>query len=98
MSGFYILGGEEQLVPMVEEPYLRESDLQELLAEYPPLLSGDRGGGERRWLLIEREVSLPSEEGGGGRWALDHLFLDNEAVPTLVEVKRSTDTRIRREV
>ena len=30
--------------------------------------------------------------------SLDHLFLDNEAVPTLVEVKRSTDTRIRREV
>jgi hypothetical protein len=98
VSGFYILGGEQQLVPMVEEPYLREVDLQKLLAEYPPLLSGDRGGGERRWLLIERELSLPSDEGGAGRWSLDHLFLDNEAVPTLVEVKRSTDTRIRREV
>lgn len=29
---------------------------------------------------------------------MDHLFLDQDAVPTLVEVKRSTDTRIRREV
>ena len=33
-----------------------------------------------------------------GRWSLDHLFLDQEAVPTFVEVKRSDDTRIRREV
>jgi hypothetical protein len=29
---------------------------------------------------------------------LDHLFLDQDAVPTLVEVKRSSDMRIRREV
>ncbi len=29
---------------------------------------------------------------------MDHLFLDREGVPTLVEVKRGTDTRIRREV
>jgi hypothetical protein len=30
--------------------------------------------------------------------SLDHLFLDQEGIPTLVEVKRSSDTRIRREV
>ena len=35
---------------------------------------------------------------GGNRWSLDHLFLDQEGIPTLVEVKRGTDTRIRREV
>src|SRR5205807_10097722 len=42
-------------------------------------------------LPIWREVSLPSEENGAGRWALDHLFLDSEGVPTLVEVKRSEE-------
>src|SRR4051812_33234305 len=52
----------------------------------------------RRWLLVTREMSIPSEEGGFSRWSLDHLFLDQDAIPTLVEVKRSTDTRIRREV
>jgi hypothetical protein len=36
--------------------------------------------------------------GSGNRWSVDHLFLDQDAVPTIVEVKRSTDTRIRREV
>jgi hypothetical protein len=35
---------------------------------------------------------------GGGRWSVDHLFLDQEAIPTLVEVKCSSDSRIRREV
>jgi hypothetical protein len=30
--------------------------------------------------------------------SLDHLFVDQDGIPTLVEVKRSTDTRIRREV
>jgi hypothetical protein len=29
---------------------------------------------------------------------VDHLFLDQEGIPTIVEVKRGSDTRIRREV
>jgi hypothetical protein len=48
--------------------------------------------------LIAREAALPDDEDAGGRWSVDHLFLDQDAVPTLVEVKRSSDTRIRREV
>lgn len=43
-------------------------------------------------------MGIPGEEGGGERWSVDHLFLDQDAIPTLVEVKRSSDTRIRREV
>ncbi len=43
-------------------------------------------------------MSIPGEEEGGGRWSVDHLFLDQDSIPTLVEVKRSSDTRIRREV
>jgi hypothetical protein len=35
---------------------------------------------------------------GAGRWSLDHLLVDQDAVPTLIEVKRSSDSRIRREV
>jgi hypothetical protein len=48
--------------------------------------------------LVRREKAVPADENGGGRWSLDHLFLDQDGVPTLVEVKRQTDTRIRREV
>src|SRR5262249_30776823 len=36
--------------------------------------------------------------GAPARRSLDHLYLDQDAIPTLVEVKRSQDTRIRREV
>ena len=43
-------------------------------------------------------MAVPGEQDGSGRWSLDHLFLDQDAIPTLVEVKRSSDTRIRREV
>jgi hypothetical protein len=52
----------------------------------------------RRWLPISREVGIPIREDGADSLSLDHLFLDQDAVPTLVEVKRSSDTRIRREV
>ena len=74
--------------------------MQKLLADHPDLLAGDQINAEqpRRWLLVTREMAVPGEQDGAGRWSLDHLFLDQDAIPTLVEVKRSTDTRIRREV
>jgi hypothetical protein len=98
-GGIFVLDGAE-LVAMHEQPYDSEDLLQALLADYPDLLAGgdEAGGSPRRWLLVKREVGIPDNETGGSRWSLDHLFLDQEAVPTLVEVKRSDDTRIRREV
>ena len=50
------------------------------------------------WVLVTREMGVPGEHDGAGRSSLDHLFLDQGAIPTLVEVKRIADTRIRREV
>lgn len=99
-GGIYLIGDDDQLVEMLERPYDSEAVLQQLLAKHPSLLAGDQLGhaSPRRWLLIAREASLPSEVDGGGRWSVDHLFFDQDAIPTLVEVKRSTDTRIRREV
>jgi hypothetical protein len=52
----------------------------------------------KRWLLVKRELGVASAEDAPDRWSVDHLFLDEEGVPTLIEVKRSSDTRIRREV
>ncbi|MBM3234818.1 hypothetical protein FJZ31_00825 [Candidatus Poribacteria bacterium] len=99
-SGIYLIQDNNQLVEMAEQAYPAENLLQELLAKYPSLLAGDQidSAAPRRWLLISRETTLPSEEDGAGRWSVDHLFLDQDAIPTLVEVKRSNDTRIRREV
>jgi len=100
MGGIYLIQEGGGLIEMPERPYEAEDILQRLLADYPNLLAGDQidRASPRRWLLVSREAAVPGEEGGAGRWSLDHLFLDQDAVPTLVEVKRSTDTRIRREV
>jgi hypothetical protein len=99
-GGIYLIQDSSRLVKLSEEAYDSEDFLQRLLAKYPDILAGDQidPAAPRRWLLIKREKEVPSEEGGAGRWAVDHLFLDQDSVPTLVEVKRSTDTRIRREV
>jgi hypothetical protein len=98
-GGIFLLQG-DKLVGLNETQYEVESLLQELLANYPDLLVGNQVDPQspRRWLHVSREAGIPGEEGGAGRWSLDHLFLDQDGIPTLVEVKRSTDTRIRREV
>jgi hypothetical protein len=85
---------------MDETRYEAEEVLQRLLADHPDLLAGEqmRPSEPPRWLLITREVGILDSEGGLARWSLDHLFVDQNATPTLVEVKRSTDTRVRREV
>lgn len=98
-GSIYLIKGDE-LVEMKDEEYGSERKLQDDLARYPNLLAGDQIDSEapRRWLLVSREVPVPSEEEGGGRWSLDHLFLDQDGIPTLVEVKRSSNTEIRRKV
>jgi hypothetical protein len=100
VAGIYLIQGDGQLVEMAETAYDSEALLQNLLARYPSLLAGDQmdGAAPRKWLLISQEIPLTSDESGAWRWSIDHVFLDQDAVPTLVEVKRSTDTRIRREV
>jgi hypothetical protein len=96
----FLLDRKRQLVPLEETAYDSEDLLQTLLADYPDLLAGDQIDDQhpRRWLLIRREATVPDREAGAGRWSVDHLFVDQDAIPTLVEVKRSSDTRIRREV
>jgi hypothetical protein len=99
-GSIFVLKGDDELVEMRQEGYLLEANLQDLLAKYPSLLAGDgiNPAAPRRWLLVKKEAGLADREDAGARWSLDHLFLDQDAIPTLVEVKRSTDTRIRREV
>jgi hypothetical protein len=95
----FLISNESQLTELREGPYPTEDLLQRLLADHPVILAGeDMNSVPRRWLLVTREAAIPDSEGGSGRWSVDHVFLDQEAVPTLVEVKRSTDNRLRREV
>jgi hypothetical protein len=97
---FLVGEGEGRLTPMVETTYPSEKDLQVLLERYSDLLPGDQIDPEapRQWLLVAREMSVPGGEDEGGRLRLDHLFLDQDGIPTFVECKRASDTRARREV
>jgi hypothetical protein len=100
MGGIFHIDGEDRLIELNEAPYDSEERLQKLLEDYPELLAGDQISSESplRWLLISREMGIPGEENGCDRWSVDHFFVDQYAMPTFVEVKRSSDTRIRREV
>lgn len=95
----FLLSEAQGLAELEEQPVLSEATLQALLASYPALLgTASDEGAPRRWLLVSREIGVPDQLDGSSRWSLDHLFLDEFGVPTLIEVKRIADLRIRREV
>lgn len=83
-----------------EQPYAKESILQKALEDYPQVIAGmtTASGESVRLALVKREFGVPGQQGGSQVWALDHLFVDSEGVPVLIEVKRASDLRIRREV
>ncbi|MDR1052268.1 MAG: hypothetical protein LBP95_14650 [Deltaproteobacteria bacterium] len=100
MAGnIFVLNGGE-ITELHEALYENEDLFQSLIERYPNILAGEQINPEapRKWVLIAREMGVPSEMNGSDKWSLDHLFADQDAVPTFVEVKRSADTRIRREV
>ncbi len=99
-GGIYLLQESGPPIRMILQACSSERALQTLLAQYPSLLAGDQidSARPRRWLLVAREAPLPRPGDGPGRWSVDHLFLDQEGIPTLVEVKRSADSSLRRKV
>ena len=99
-DSLFVLGAGHVLKKVPSSKFQTEDLFQSLLAEHPQLLTNVEAGDEspRRWLLVKREAGVPTSDGGAGFFAVDHLFLDQDGVPTLVEVKRASDTRARREV
>ena len=84
-TGMFLIQDDGRLVEMEERPYPSEDLLQELLDKYQPSgWKSDNIDKPRKWLLVSREAALPSEENGANRWSIDHLFLDQDAIPTLV--------------
>lgn len=96
MPGIYLKHG-STYVSMTETPYDSEDVLQALIAQHAEILA-DEESGQGPLLLVRREAGVNDRADAGGRWSLDHLYVDRDGVPTLVEVKRSSDTRGRREV
>lgn len=96
----YLMGADGNVEPLHGRPYATESDLQSFLERHPLLIPGDQvdSANPRRWVLVKREQAVPDSAESVGRWSLDHLLLDQDGILTLVEVKRASDTRARREV
>ncbi|MEV6506764.1 hypothetical protein AB0M61_11640 [Streptomyces sp. NPDC051642] len=94
----FVLGEELQALERAE--FETEAEFQELLARHPRVLDfGSLADGRPlRLMLVAREMGVPTSTESAPAYWLDHLFVDADGVPTLVEVKRATDTRIRREV
>ncbi len=92
---------EGALLPLSDAGWDSEDELQALLAFHPELLTG-----ETKSTCAPRQPAARRARGGdrrraGCRRALERrppVFLDQEGIPTIVETKRSTDTRLRREV
>jgi hypothetical protein len=99
-SIFFLLGDDGKVLEAPSTAFAAEAVLQKILADNLHLLPGAQINPDepRRWALIQREAGVPDRDGGGAWWALDHLAVDQDAVPTFIEVKRASDTRARREV
>ena len=89
-----------RLEPLEGEPFAKEVELQALIAEHLELLDGRQMRPEDplRWILIAREQGIAESSDAAARWAVDHLLADQDAVPTLVEVKRGSSPEIRRTI
>ena len=96
----YTRDSDGKLTALEEERFTDEDTLQRLIAEHPELLDGEqiRPGDPRRWILVTREQGVPDTVGSTARWSLDHLLIDQDGVPTLVEVKRGANPEVRRTV
>ena len=97
----FVLGSDRSLEEFQSTPFLRESDLQSMLAKHPKLLAGEQINSEvpRKWILVKREQVIPSsDKTDPASWRVDHLFLDQDGIPTLVEVKRQGNSDLRRKV
>jgi hypothetical protein len=99
-GGIYLIQDDDRLVEMMEQPYDSEDQLQDLLVTYPNLIAGDQidRATARKWLLISREVTVANDEETAVQWSLDHLFLDQDAIPTLVDVRRTPNAALRQKV
>src|ERR1700752_177272 len=99
-GGVFLLKDPTTLIELKPSSFASEDQFQELLADFPNLLglAGTDSDLPRQWVLLGREKGIQSKDDGYDRFAVDHLFVDQDGVPTLVEVKRKSDTRLRREV
>lgn len=86
-------------VELVAHRYDVEVELEDRLAKWSTqLIPGEQIKPEdpRRWLLVRQQFPLRGR--AGNDWSADILLLDQDGVPTIIEVKRADNRELRREV
>lgn len=83
---------------MHEQEYEQEKVLQKIIADNPNILLRDSEKDGAHLFLVAQEFDIAEGGDSTNSYAIDHLMLDQSGTPVLVEVKRATDTRSRREV
>lgn len=81
---------------MNETKYEQEADLQELIKDNPELVRRSEQSPEL--YFAAKELGMSETPGSSKAFVLDLFMVDATGMPTLVEVKRSSDTRLKREV
>ncbi len=93
MEHVFHLRADGSLLPMVATPYAGAHQLNSLVQTHPELMASQQMASQpRRWALV-----LGSEAGSTGRQGVS-LFVDQEAVPTLVSTRVAEDEAQRRDV
>lgn len=89
----YQLKENGQLAEMKSQSCDSTHSLKQLLADNPSLLAGEQIDpfDPRRWLSIATQLPVPSAVYDQERGVVDHLFVDQDAMPTLVQVVTSND-------
>ncbi|WP_147408592.1 hypothetical protein [Paraburkholderia fungorum] len=94
------LAQDGKLVRFDRKAYGQEKQLQDLLSAFPELLAdglpSSNNNDRTKWLRVKDE--FPLSDGNGSSLSVDHLFIDREGIPTLVEDKRSANPENRRQV
>ena len=99
MDNKLFLMNDGQANEMQVKKYDKEAYLQKIIKDNPNLLARSLDDGTfKKLYLVKQEYSIKELEYGHISYSLDHFMVDEEGIPVLVEVKRSTDTRIKREV
>ena len=77
-DSIFLLDEDSTLRELTEAHYLTEANLQQLLADFPQLMSGKQleEASPRRWMHIKRELDIPDSQDRCERWSNDRFFLD----------------------
>ncbi|MFC1982620.1 hypothetical protein ACFLV5_02395 [Chloroflexota bacterium] len=99
-DSIYLLTDSGNLEKVPERSYDSEELLHELVEKYPQLLAGEQINPDEpvRWILIKRGPNITSGEEQSDIWSVNHLLLDQNAIPTFVKVQYNKDARMMREV